>query len=213
MNFEEMQRWFTFRDMATGGDPRGRARHGRGGPFRGGPFDREGGGRGGDWRRDLFGDRPQRAERGGVRYLVLDAVRESPRHGYEIMQVIEDRSRKAYRPSPGVIYPTLQMLEELEHVRVTEKEGKKVYAITATGKKDLDAHEDEVASFYEQSEDAAEDYPVELGDLMHQVKRLLRAFRRSSRRGRLTADVMRQVRDTIDEAVRKLEALVDSAIE
>ncbi len=207
MNFEDMQRWFTA--------GRGRGHHGRGGPFggdRGGPF---GGDRGGPFggRRgfsELFGDRPQRAERGGVRYLVLDAVSEAPRHGYEIMQVIEDRSRQAYRPSPGVIYPTLQMLEELGHVKVTEKEEKRVYAITAAGTRDLEAHRDEVASFYEQSEDALDDYPVELGDLMHMVKRLLRAFRRSARRGRLTAEVMAQVRTTLEEAVTKLETLVDA---
>jgi Transcriptional regulator PadR-like family len=71
----------------------------------------------GDW----FGSPPPRAERGGVRYLVLDALAERPRHGYEVIQVIEERSGGSYRPSPGVIYPTLQMLEELGHARVVEQ--------------------------------------------------------------------------------------------
>ena len=145
-----------------------------------------------------------------MRYLVLDAISESPRHGYEIMQVIEDRSRQAYRPSPGVIYPTLQLLEELGHVKVTEKDGKKTYAITPEGTRDLAEHRDEVASFYQQSEDALDDFPIELGDLMQLVRRMLKAFRRSARRGRLTPEVMAGVRTTLEEAVAKLEALVDA---
>src|SRR5690348_4681657 len=78
-------------------------------------------GRGGTWQRlrEMFEERPPRADRGLVRYLVLDAISTQPRIGYEIMAAIESMSNGAYRPSPGVIYPTLQLLEELEHVRVT----------------------------------------------------------------------------------------------
>src|SRR4051794_14383715 len=103
MYFEDGPRWFA--------GPRGPRHRGRGfgGGWGGGP-----GGRGG-WP-SFMGERPPRAERGGVRYLVLDAVRETPRHGYEIMAAIEERSGGAYRPSPGVVYPTLQMLEEFGHV-------------------------------------------------------------------------------------------------
>src|SRR5499427_9939410 len=75
----------------------------------------------GDW----FGGPPPRAERGGVRYLVLDTLAERPRHGYEIIQAIEERSGGAYRPSPGVVYPTLQMLEELGHAQLTSEESRK----------------------------------------------------------------------------------------
>src|SRR3569623_1684378 len=136
-------RWF-------GGDGPGRGRHGRrGGPMGGrrggpggprGPFGPGGpfGGRG-EWQ-ELFGERPPRAERGGVRYLVLDAVNEQPRRGYEIMAAIAERANGRYKPSPGVVYPTLQLLEELGHVKVAERDEKKVYAITAAGKADLAEH-------------------------------------------------------------------------
>lgn len=70
----------------------------------------------------MLGDPPPRAERGEIRYLVLDAIKERPRHGYEIIQHIEERAGGTYRPSPGVIYPTLQMLEELGHASVVERE-------------------------------------------------------------------------------------------
>src|SRR5437870_3432896 len=105
----------------------------RGGPWGRGPF-----GRGApDWLGDFFGP-PPRAERGGVRYLVLDAIGERPRHGYEVIQAIEERSGGQYRPSPGVVYPTLQLLEELGHAQVTEREARKVYTITEEGRRDLD---------------------------------------------------------------------------
>lgn len=181
--------------------------HERGFGRRGGPGWRgDGGGRG--WQ-GMFGDRPPRPERGGVRYLVLDAIRETPRHGYEIMATIEERSGGAYRPSPGVIYPTLQLLEELGHVRVTEREDKKVYAITAAGTRDLEEHRDEVASFYEQSEDVWDDHGDALHDVLDRVRRLLRAFGRAARRGRLTPARMKSVRSILDEAVAKLEKIVD----
>jgi DNA-binding PadR family transcriptional regulator len=157
----------------------------------------------------MFRDRPPRAERGGVRYLVLDAIADQPRHGYEIMSAIAERSGGSYKPSPGVIYPTLQMLEELGHVKVTERDDKKVYTITAAGKADLEEHRDEVDAFYERSEDVWEDHAEELRDFMMRIRGLVRAFRRSARRGRLTPKTMSKVRSILDEAIDKLEAAVD----
>src|SRR5215467_15016270 len=75
----------------------------------------------GPWSEWMRG-RPPRAERGTVRWLVLDAIAAQPRHGYEVIQAIAERSRGAYKPSPGVIYPTLQMLEEMGHARSTMRE-------------------------------------------------------------------------------------------
>jgi DNA phosphorothioation-dependent restriction protein DptG len=123
--------------------------------------------------------------------------------------VIEERSGGAYRPSPGVIYPTLQMLEELLHVRVSERDGKKVYAITAAGTRDLEEHRDDVAAFYEQSEDVWDDHADALRDVMERVRRLFRAFRRAARRGRLTPTRMARVKTILDEAAAKLEAMLD----
>jgi DNA-binding PadR family transcriptional regulator len=155
----------------------------------------------------FLGERPPRAERGGVRYLVLDALRETPHHGYEIMAAIEERSGGAYRPSPGVVYPTLQMLEELGHVKATEKDDRKVYAITAAGTRELAEHADDIASFYEQSEDVWDDHGDALRDVMDRMRRMMRAFRRAARRGRLTPARMAKVRTILDDAVAKLEAL------
>jgi DNA-binding PadR family transcriptional regulator len=68
-----------------------------------------------------------------LRLVVLALIAERPRHGYEIIKAIEDRLAGSYSPSPGVIYPTLTMLEEMGHATVQEANGKKLYAITPEG--------------------------------------------------------------------------------
>jgi DNA-binding PadR family transcriptional regulator len=145
-----------------------------------------------------------------VRYLVLDAIARQPRHGYEIIQAIEDRSAGTYRPSPGVVYPTLQMLEELGHARVEELEARKVYAITAEGKQDLKEHAEEVDEFYEDAgEGSWEDFADELRDLTRRVARMFKSIGRSARRGRLTPSTMKKLRVVLDDAIGKIEAIVD----
>src|SRR5262249_59464864 len=94
----------------------------------------------------------------GVGYGARAGSGEPRGHGKEIRAEIKPKSRQSYRPSPGVISPTLQLLEELEHVRVTVRDDKKVYAITAAGTRDLDEHRDDIASFYEQAEEGFEDH-------------------------------------------------------
>jgi DNA-binding PadR family transcriptional regulator len=158
--------------------------------------------------REFLDERPPRADRGAVRYLVLDAVSETPGHGYEIMAKIESKSQGAYRPSPGVIYPTLQLLEELGHVRVTAKDDKKVYAITASGTRELEEHREDVAAFYDQAEGGWEDRADELFELTHLMRRLARTFRRSARRGRLTPATLAKARQILEDATAKLEALL-----
>ena len=72
--------------------------------------------------------------RGDFRYLVLNTLKEKPMHGYEIMKVVGDRFSGFYSPSPGMVYPTLQMLEDEGFVRSRNDRGKKVYQITKEGR-------------------------------------------------------------------------------
>jgi len=145
-----------------------------------------------------------------VRYLVLDALLAQPRHGYEVIQVIEERSGGSYRPSPGVIYPTLQMLEELGHARVVEQDNRKVYEITDAGRQDLQAHREEVSDFYERfEEDSWETYVEDFGDIMKRLGRLFKTFRRVGRRGALAPKTMKRVGEIIDNAIRDIEAAFD----
>jgi DNA-binding PadR family transcriptional regulator len=142
-----------------------------------------------------------------VRYLVLEAIAEQPRHGYEIIQHIEQRAAGSYRPSPGVIYPTLQMLEELEHARVVEQEGRKVYAITDKGKADLEQNRPTVDEFYARfTEDQPwEAYAEDFAELMKRVAKLMSTFRRGAHHGRMSPSTMRAIRLALDEALRKID--------
>ena len=158
------------------------------------------------WRSMRLGGPIPRAERGEVRHLVLGAVADRPSHGYEIIQTIQQRAGGQYRPSPGVVYPTLGTLEEVGLVQVVAREGRKAYAITDAGRRELAANQDAVREFYERFEDEPwEAYPEDFGDTMKRVGRLLQAFRGGARRGQMTPDVMAKVREALDEAVGKIE--------
>ena len=151
-------------------------------------------------------DPPPRAERGEIRFLVLDAIKERARHGYEVIQHIEQRAGGNYRPSPGVIYPTLQMLEELGQARIVEQEGRKAYEITELGRKELEGNARSVEDFYERfGEEPWEVHAEDFGEIMRRVAGLVKAFKRGAQRGRMTPDALRAIRQALDEALSRIE--------
>lgn len=121
----------------------------RGGPGFG-PFGRghRGGGHGG---RDMF-----RASRmfgdGELRLVALSLMEEAPRHGYDIIKALEERSSGAYSPSPGVVYPTLTFLEEAGYALSQADGNKKVFSITEVGKSYLDENRRTVEAVLDQLE-------------------------------------------------------------
>jgi DNA-binding PadR family transcriptional regulator len=82
-----------------------------------------------------FGMAPERLfGRGDIKYLLLDLLRERPKHGYEMIKELETRFSGFYAPSPGSVYPTLQMLEDRGYVRSVTDDGKRVYSLTDEGR-------------------------------------------------------------------------------
>jgi DNA-binding PadR family transcriptional regulator len=77
-------------------------------------------------------------QKGDLKYVLLELIKDTPRHGYDVIRELEEQSHGMYKPSPGVIYPTLQMLEEMGYAVSSEQEGKKVYTITAAGREVLE---------------------------------------------------------------------------
>jgi DNA-binding PadR family transcriptional regulator len=136
-----------------------------------------------------------------VRYLVLDALSAQPRHGYEVIQAIGEKSRGAYKPSPGVVYPTLQMLEELGLARTVAQGDRKVYEITDEGRRDLHAHADEIAEFYEGSSYGWEQHTDDVAHVMKRVGRVMHLFKRALHRGSVRPSTMRKMRSILDEAL------------
>ena len=72
-------------------------------------------------------------QRGDFKYILLQHLKEKPSYGYEIIRALEERFHSFYVPSPGSVYPTLQMLEEMGQISSQEQDGKKVYTITKEG--------------------------------------------------------------------------------
>ena len=92
-------------------------------------FGRHGGGPGGP-----RGPRGGRTRRGDIRFALLSALSDEPAHGYELIQRLEERTGGRWKPSPGSVYPTLQMLEESGMVTGSQQDDKRVYAITDAGR-------------------------------------------------------------------------------
>ena len=89
-------------------------------------------------------------EQGDLRLVILRLLEEKPRHGYEIIKALEERFGGAYSPSPGVVYPTLQLLEDQGLAKVRpEQDGKKIYEITDAGRTYLGEHRGTVDSIFE----------------------------------------------------------------
>jgi DNA-binding PadR family transcriptional regulator len=85
---------------------------------------------------------PRLFEKGDLKYIILNQLKDKPSHGYEIIRAMEDSFHGFYTPSAGSVYPTLQMLEDMGYVSSSERDGKKVYTITAEGKKFLDERQE-----------------------------------------------------------------------
>ncbi|MFJ9181390.1 PadR family transcriptional regulator [Streptomyces sp. NPDC102360] len=124
----------------------GPGQHGRGGFERGGfesrraafgPFGPGFGGPGGPgpWGRGGRGGGPRgRARRGDVRASILALLQDRPMHGYEMIQEIAERSGGAWKPSPGSVYPTLQLLEDEGLIASASEGGKKLFSLTDDGR-------------------------------------------------------------------------------
>ena len=136
-------------DRGARGGQGGRA--GRGGRGRGpggfGPFGGPGGpgGFGGPEGFGPYGRRPK-AGRGDIRAGVLVLLAEQPRHGYEIIRELAERSGGVWRPSPGSIYPTLKQLAHEGLIQADKGEGRRVFELTDTGRTYVEEHAEELAA-------------------------------------------------------------------
>ena len=156
-----------------------------------------------------MGDPPPRAERGEIRYLVLDAIKERPRHGYEVIQHIEERAKKSYRPSPGVIYPTLTLLQDMGRIEEATAAGpRKAFAITADGTAELEAKKPEVeALFARLAELAAQRERTDGGPVRRAMGNLRTVLLDRLSRDGVQSETMHEVAAILDEAARKIERL------
>lgn len=177
------------------GGRRGGPGAGRGGP--GGGWGGRGGWRGGR----LF-------EQGDLKLVVLRLLDEKPRHGYDIIKALEERSGGTYTPSPGAVYPTLQLLEELGHARaVDEGGGRRIYEITDAGRAYLAEHRSTADDVFERVREMAGAGAEAFGELAGAFGALGRtAFRTASRAGSDRA-ALRKLREILERAEREIDAI------
>jgi DNA-binding PadR family transcriptional regulator len=145
-------------------------------------------------------------DHGELRLVVLDLISERPRHGYEIIKEIEDRVSGTYSPSPGVIYPTLTMLEELGHATLAENDGKKLYAITAEGREYLAANRtalDHALARMQSVKSAHGGGPAP--EILRARVNLKLALRLREARGPLTEEQVRTIAAALDAAAVAIE--------
>ncbi len=184
------------------GGHRGHGRHGHERGERGGPMGGRGGrGGGGPMGRGRFFDH------GDLKLLILALVAEKPSHGYEIIKAIEERVAGAYSPSPGVVYPTLTMLEELGLVTVETIAGnRKQHQITEEGRAYLAANETEVKVIFARMAEAGEQgRGGRSPQLIRAMENLRLALRLRFASGTPDADQIATITAALDEAAGKIE--------
>ncbi len=180
------------------GPRRGWAGHGEG--PRGWSEDGEGFGRGGSRRRMFDG--------GELRLVLLKLIADKPRHGYDLIRAIEERTGGAYAPSPGIVYPTLTMLSEMGLIEEQVTEGaRKLFAITPEGTAHLAEHEAEITAMLARLDalgamrERTDAVPIRRA--LHNLRSVLHA-----RLGEgLDKDRMHDAAALIDEAAQKIERL------
>ncbi len=145
-------------------------------------------------------------DRGDLKYVILELLRDRPMHGYEVMRALEDRSRGAYTASPGSVYPVLQSLEDDGYVRSAEADGRKVYTITDAGLEFLDDNRDRVEQILRRIGEFAKHFSgAPMTDVTRSFVRLAHASFEQSLRRVGDEDSLERVREILETAAREIE--------
>jgi DNA-binding PadR family transcriptional regulator len=144
-----------------------------------------------------------------LRLVILALVAEQPRHGYEIIKELEERTSGLYAPSAGVIYPTLTLLEETGDIEVQATDGaKKLYAVTEAGRATLAENRkaiDAVFQRFEAIRSAAK--PERDPRIMRAIDNFRAALAMKARSGNLSAEQISTLTKLLDETARKIEEI------
>ena len=161
------------------------------GRHRGGPFER--------WRG------PRMFDSGALRLVVLGLIAEEPRHGYDIIRGLKARFQGSYSPSPGSIYPILQMLAEAGLVSSSAHGPRRLFTITDAGKAYLAEQRAELDAINAQLDEAAAPIgDTAIGEAIHDFRSALFA---KMRKGALNAEQAGRLRVVLERARREIEEL------
>jgi DNA-binding PadR family transcriptional regulator len=175
----------------------GHGHHGFGrGPFRG--WRSRGGG---------FGGREGRMFDGGeLRFVILALVAEKPRYGYEIIKELGERVGGDYSPSPGVVYPTLTMLDEMGYASASQDpQGRKLFTITAEGEKVLGENKAQVDAIFGRFGDRDEDRSAAYMSVRRAMLNLRETLRLRLRGRAVTPEQIQTIVEALDDVAKTIE--------
>lgn len=191
----------------------GRGSHGWGGRHGAGGGDwgdwRDWGGWGGNHRR---GRRGRMFDGGELRLVLLKLIADEPRHGYDLIRAVEALTEGAYAPSPGVVYPTLTMLQEMDLIAEAGAGGpRKAFAITEAGRAHLDERGGEVAALFERLEAIGARRRSGGAPIQRAVGNLLSAVWHRVTRDGIAEGTLHDIAAILDEAAREIERIEGEA--
>jgi DNA-binding PadR family transcriptional regulator len=153
--------------------------------------------------RHMHGGSDVRSGRGNMKFEILSVLADRERHGYDVMLEIEQR-RGGLRPSPGSIYPALQMLEDGDFITGTSGEGKRIFTITDAGRAMLAEHVERRGSASEERDDEALHELLSSG--FKSMRGLMSAAKDVARSGNAVA--LKRVVEVLDRARRDVYAIL-----
>jgi DNA-binding PadR family transcriptional regulator len=166
----------------------------------------------GDWpgegpRRGMHGRAARFFEQGDLKYVILRLLDEKPRHGYEIIKELEHRFGGSYAPSPGTVYPTLTMLEDMGFARIAPEEGgKKIYEITEDGRRHLAEHSSTVDDIFARIARFVEGFTdTPMTELNQAFQRLAKATYKTATSQIRDKETIERLRDIIRRAADEVE--------
>jgi DNA-binding PadR family transcriptional regulator len=157
------------------------------------------------WAAIAFGRRGRFFEAGEVRLAILSLLADGPKHGYQLMKEMKDRSGGIYNASAGSVYPTLQQLEDEGLIEATQQNGRRVYHLTDAGRDELAKDPESVRRIWERAEQC-EDWGQFMGPEAMVLYGPLAALMRASLRAASGGNTER-VRDVLDRARHELDQL------
>lgn len=169
------------------------------------------GSHGGPWGRGGFGGGRERLfDSGELQLVILNLLNERPSYGYELIKAIEERLAGGYAPSPGVIYPTLTLLEERGLAEVVSSEGnRKTYGITEAGKAELAANKARIDAIFERLDHSGRRFDRERSpEIMRSFRNLGEAIRGRMMRGEnLSSEQITKIAQAINDAARAIDGV------
>ena len=155
------------------------------------------------------GRRRRRFDAGELRLVLLKLIADQPRHGYDLIRAIEEMTHGSYAPSPGVVYPTLTMLQDMGLIEEAAADGpKKPFAATADGRAHLDERAEEVERLMERLSDLGEGRRKASGaPIGRAVKNLLAALWGRATREDMDEERLHEIAAILDEAAQRIERL------